>query len=195
MPVQQLNRQGRLYTYRDYLSWPDDERWELIDGVAYNMTPSPSRLHQDVARELLTRFNNYLKGKPCKVYAAPFDVRLPTENEKDDEAKTVVQPDLVVVCDPSKLDEKGCNGAPDLVVEILSPATAKKDMVLKFSRYEKAGIKEYWIISPENKTLMVFKIDPATGRYGRPEMYSDEDTVTVGLFADLTIDLKTVFES
>ena len=191
----QLNRQDRLYTYQDYLSWPGDERWELIDGVAFDMTPAPSRFHQDIARELLTQFNNYLKGKSCKVYAAPFDVRLPAENEQDDEVKTVVQPDLVIVCDPSKLDEKGCKGAPDLIVEISSPATAKKDMVLKFSRYEKAGIKEYWIISPENKTLMVFKIDPAARRYGRPEMYSDEDTVKVGLFADLIIDLKTVFES
>jgi len=191
----QLNRQDKSYTYKDYLNWDDDERWELIDGIAFNMTPAPSRLHQDISGELFTQFHNYLKGKSCKVYAAPFDVRLPVSNEKDEDVKTVVQPDIAIVCDPSKLDEKGCKGAPDLIVEISSPSTAKKDMILKFSRYEKAGIKEYWIISPENKTLMVLKIDPATRRYGRPEMYSDEDTVKVGLFEDLSIDLKAVFES
>lgn len=191
----QLNRQNRLYTYKDYLSWGDDERWELIDGIAFNMTPTPSRFHQDISGELFAQFHNYLKGKPCKVYAAPFDVLLPAAGEKEGDIKTVVQPDIVVVCDPAKLNEKGCIGAPDLIIEILAPNTAKKDMVLKFAKYETAGVKEYWIISPENKTLMVLKLDSAASRYGRPEMYSDEDTVKVGIFDDLCIDLKTVFSA
>ncbi len=145
MSVAVKERLGK-FTYRDYLHWPDDERWELIDGVAYNMSPAPNRIHQKISGELHRQIANYLIGKQCEVYAAPFDVRLPATGEKNDEITTVVQPDITIVCDKSKLDKKGCKGSPDLVIEILSPYTAKKDMKEKHFLYEKFAVKEYWIV-------------------------------------------------
>jgi Uma2 family endonuclease len=133
-------KKGELFTYSDYLTWDDDERWELIDGVAYNMTPAPSRFHQQVYGDLYRQLANFFLNTSCKVYAAPFDVRLPEMDDVDMSTRTIVQPDISVICDPSKLDERGCKGAPDLVVEILSPATARKDMKEKFLRYESEGI-------------------------------------------------------
>ena len=181
------------YTYGDYLKWPDDERWEIIEGVAYNMSPAPTRAHQEIIMELSRQISNYLFGKPCRVYAAPFDVRLPENSEKDDKIKTVVQPDIVVIRDRKKLDEKGCKGAPDLIVEIVSPSTGSKDKIQKMNLYEKAGVKEYWIASPDDKTLMVFKLGN-DGRYGRPDVYSKEHKVDVGIFAgELVVDLGEVF--
>ena len=115
------------FTYGDYLKWDDSERWELIDGIAYNMTPAPSRFHQQVSIELCFQLVNHLRDTTCKVYAAPFDVRLLEADEADESVTTVVQPDISVICDPSKLDDRGCKGSPDLIVEILSPATARKD--------------------------------------------------------------------
>lgn len=180
------------YTYADYLRWDDGERWELIDGKAYNMTPAPSRKHQDISGEIFRQISNYLVGKPCRVYPAPFDVRIPEGSEADDAIANVVQPDLVVVCDPTKLDERGCIGSPDLVVEILSPATARKDIKEKFLLYERAGVREYWIVDPAAATVMVFRRGE-DGRFGRPDVYSAEDRPAVGIFSDLAIDLSTVF--
>jgi Uma2 family endonuclease len=126
----------QAWTYADYCSWPDDERCELIDGVAYAMSPAPSRQYQELSGELFRQFANHLKGKPCKVYDAPFDLRLSEQNAASDNyVTTVVQPDILVVCDSSKLDDRGCNGAPDLIVEILSPATAARDLKEKFDLY------------------------------------------------------------
>ena len=120
------------FTYGDYLTWDDGERWELIDGVPYNMSPAPTVRHQAISRELSTEFALYLRGKPCQLFAAPFEVRLPEVDESDELVETVVQPDLSIICDKSKLDEAGCRGAPDLIVEILSPSTAHKDLKVKF---------------------------------------------------------------
>jgi len=180
------------YTYGDYLRWDDGERWELIDGVAYNMTPAPARRHQGILTELAGQLFNCLRDKPCKLYLAPFDVRLPENDEADEEVTTVVQPDIVVICDPSKLDDRGARGAPDLVIEILSPSTSRKDMKIKFELYEKRGVREYWIVDPSGGTVMIFRLD-ADGRYGRPQVYTDEDSAPVGIFEDLVIDLKAVF--
>ncbi|MGQ9779808.1 MAG: Uma2 family endonuclease [Bacillota bacterium] len=180
------------YTYGDYLTWLDDERWELIDGIPYNMTPAPSRSHQVISRELLVQIAVYLTGKTCEVYAAPFDVRLPKGDEEDELIDTVVQPNLVVVCDPEKLDERGCRGAPDWVVEILSPETAAKDMKIKRDLYERVGVKEYWLVDPANKTVQVYTRGD-DGRYGRPEVYAAGDQVKVGIFPDLFVDLAKVF--
>ena len=182
------------YTYGDYLTWPDDERWELIDGIPHNMTPAPSRSHQGISRELLLQIAIYLTGKTCKVYAAPFDVRLPKGEEEDELIETVVQLDLVVVCDPKKLDEPGCKGAPDWVVEILSPHTAAKDMKIKRDLYERVGVREYWLVDPVNKTVQIYKSE-GDGRYGRPEVYAAGDQVKAGIFSDLIIDLAMVFGS
>jgi len=185
-------RSEQLYTYQDYLTWPESERWELLNGRAYNMTPAPSRRHQEISGQLLTLFNNYLKGKTCRVYAAPFDVRLPQLQESDEQTSTVVQPDLVIVCDKSKLDHRGCKGSPDLVVEITSPSTFQKDLKEKFILYERVGVLEYWIVYPEENTLSVFHLTQE-GKYSRPEVYTEQDSIKVGIFEDLTIELSEVF--
>lgn len=185
-------RSDLLFTYQDYLTWPENERWELLNGRAYNMTPAPSRRHQEISGQLLTLFNNHLKGKTCRVYAAPFDVRLPQLQESDEQISTVVQPDLVVVCDKNKLDHQGCKGSPDLVVEITSPSTFQKDLKEKFILYERVGVHEYWIVYPEEKTICVFHLTHE-GKYSRPEVYIEQDSINVGIFGDLTIELAEVF--
>jgi Uma2 family endonuclease len=122
--------------------------------------------HQALLVELSTQFHNCLIGKNCQVFVAPFDVRLPYGGEKDEETQVVVQPDLLVICDRSKLKGTGCFGAPDLVVEIVSPASGKIDRILKFNQYERAAIKEYWILDPDERALSVFKLGE-NGKYGR----------------------------
>jgi len=191
--------QNQKFTYADYLTWPDDERWELIDGVAYPwngihaMSPGPSRSHQALSRELLMQFANYLKNRTCKIYNAPLDVRLADVSDASDNyVETVVQPDLLVVCDPAKLDEKGCNGAPDLIVEIVSKSTASKDLQLKFELYQRNGVKEYWVIHPAEHSLLVFKRGE-DGRYGAADRYADKDAVPVTLLGDLVVHLDEVF--
>ena len=179
------------FIYGDYRTWPNDERWELIDGVAYDMSPAPGFRHQAVSGELMIQFGMHVRNSPCRVLAAPFDVRLSYGDEADDEIDTVVQPDIVVVCDKSKLDEKGCRGAPDLVIEILSPHTAHKDLNEKFRLYERVGVKEYWIVHPHEQTIMVFRREGEG--FGKPAMYAGEDAVPVPLLGDLVIDLKQAF--
>jgi Uma2 family endonuclease len=179
------------YTFGEYLNWPDEERWEIINGMAYAITPAPSTQHQRILVELTRQLSNYFLEKPCEVFAAPFDVRLPQGDEEDEVIDTVVQPDLVVVCDPVKIDEKGCKGAPDLVVEIVSPATVQKDLKEKLTLYERVGVKEYWILHPFDKTIMVFKLNQM-GQYGRPDILTKDDHLKTGLFEDLTIDLKRI---
>ncbi|WP_026485629.1 Uma2 family endonuclease [Caldanaerobius polysaccharolyticus] len=187
-----LPRENKIYTYKDYLSWPDNERWEIIDGNVYLMAP-PSRIHQKVLGAIFYQLFNYLQGKSCEVYTAPFGVRLPSGDEDTDrDIKTVVEPDIVVICDKSKLDDEGCKGAPDLIVEIVSPSTARKDRVEKFNLYEKFGVREYWIVEPESKIVSVFTLQD-NKRYGRPEIYTDEDKIKAFIFDSLVIDLKSVF--
>lgn len=185
-------KKDQRYTYGDYLSWPDEERWEIIDGIAYNMTPTPSVQHQRILGELSRQLANYFLEKPCEVFVAPIDVRLPQGEEKDEDIDTVVQPDILVICDPGKLDEKGCRGGPDLVVEVVSPSTVQKDLKIKLGLYERVGVKEYWIFHPSDATLMVFTLGQ-TGRYGRPEILTKEDLLKTSLFDDLAIDLKLIF--
>ena len=179
------------YSYADYLTWNENERWEILDGVPY-MQSAPSRIHQEISMELSTQFHTYLKGKTCRVFAAPFCVRLDVENN-DNDVKNVVEPDITIVCDTSKLDERGCKGSPDMIIEILSQASGKNDKLVKFKKYEKAGVKEYWIVEPDQKLLSVFILQ-ADGKYGRPEICSDDDKIQVSIFTDLIIDLKPVFD-
>jgi len=182
------------FTYGDYYNWNDDKRWELIYGVAYDMTPAPLRVHQKIFVKLLNEFANYLNGKECEVYGAPFDVRLPESDEADDDVPTVVQPDILVVCDKSKLDRRGMRGAPDLVVEILSEHTAKKDMTVKLGLYERHRVKEYWIVNPDGKNIMVFKFDNKRKKYKRPETYFPGDELKAGIFKGLIINMDDVFK-
>lgn len=190
MAINQIRAEG-LYTYADYLSWPDEERWELINGVPYDMTPAPSTRHQEILGELHRLFSQYLYGKPCKAYLAPFDVRLPKEDEKDEGILTVVQPDLSVICDRSKIDERGCKGAPDLIVEILSPSSTKKDFGVKLHLYEEVGVSEYWLVHPNDQTILVFSL--REGTYGKPTIYKTPDEVPVQLLPGFSISLTEVF--
>lgn len=185
--------QKNSFTYEDYMNRPDNERWEILDGTPIMMAP-PSRVHQKILVELLTQFSTYLRDKTCEVYPAPFGVRLPKGYEKDDnEIQTVVEPDIAVICDKNKLDDKGCKGAPDLIIEVVSPSSAKIDKLIKFNKYEKSGVKEYWIIEPEAKIVSIFTLGE-NGRYGRPDIYSDNDNIKVGIFEDLVIKLERVFD-
>ncbi|MDD2658111.1 MAG: Uma2 family endonuclease [Methylococcales bacterium] len=180
------------YTYADYAQWSGDERWELIDGAAYAMT-GPLRIHQEVVSELGRQIGNFLQGKPCRVYVAPFDVRMPREDEDDSKVETVVQPDLSIICDKSKLDKLGCRGAPDWIVEVLSPSTALKDMNTKRSLYEQHGVQEYWIIHAEDRWLMVYTLD-AQKKYGQPGVFGMDEPTAVQRLPDLSIDWSFMIE-
>ena len=160
------------YTYGEYRTWPDDERWELIDGVAWNMSPAPAPRHQRVLIEIARRMADYLEGKKCRVYPAPFDVLLADDpREDEDEVATVVQPDISVVCDPSKITERACVGAPDLAVEILSPSTTWKDVEIKRKLYERHGVREYWLVDPGNHVIHLYMLQD-NGRYSEePALY------------------------
>lgn len=187
-------KQDKKFNYGDYLTWEDDERWEIIDGVSYAMTPAPTINHQRISVRLSGYFWEYLKGKTGEVFHAPIDVLLPKADEKDTDVETVVQPDLIIVTDRTKLvDDQAFKGVPDLVIEILSPSTASKDRKIKRDLYQRTGVKEFWIIDPNMKTVEVYRLD-GNGKYGLPEVYSAEDTIKVGIFDDLVIDLKQVFE-
>jgi Uma2 family endonuclease len=180
------------FTYADVITWPEDERWELIDGVAYGMTPAPARRHQDIVLALTIQLSDFLAGKPCLLYTAPFDVRLPKPTEDGMSASTVVQPDLVVVCDREKLDEHGCVGSPTLVIEVTSPDTAARDLREKRLAYEQAGVPEYWLISPSDQTVLVFTLDKEN-RYGAPAVFIYGEQAPVGVLPGLSIDLSRVF--
>jgi Uma2 family endonuclease len=195
-PAEYGMRSAIHYTYADYLSWVDEQRRELIGGITY-LFSAPSRFHARISTKLASRFDQFIlkrKGK-CEVYHAPFDVRLPrngeTANEKID---TVVQPDICVICDKSKLDNAGCIGAPDLIVEVQSPSTARYDMLEKFNLYEQSGVREYWIVYPSDKGLTVFTLQE-NGKYDEGTTYEFTGKVPVGIFDGLEIDLKELFEN
>jgi Uma2 family endonuclease len=185
--------QFRKYTYGDYLAWDDDERWEIINGTAFDMSPGPGTTHQSIVTELIRQLGNQLEEKPCRVFTAPFDVRLPRGDEKEEEIENVVQPDISIICDKDKLDEKGCLGAPDVVMEILSPSTYRKDKLEKFNLYEEAGVKEYWLVSYTEKIVEVFTLDE-NNRFGRPDIHGDDDTVEIKTLENLTVDLSKIFQ-
>lgn len=186
-------KQEQRYTYGDYVKWPEDERWELIEGIAYAMA-APQRIHQKIVSELGRQIGNHFQGKSCEVYVAPFDVRLPYKNEMDEQVENVVQPDLTIVCDKSKLDTKGCRGTPDWVIEVLSPSTTLRDMNTKRSLYERHGVKEYWIIHPEDRWIMVYTLD-AQAQYGKPSVFGMDELTQVQLFPDLHIDWSFMTEA
>ena len=187
---------NKRYTYADYLTWLDDKMRELIHGFIKVMSPAPLRIHADVSVNVFRHLDAIVKknnGK-CKVYYAPFDVRLPKNGETShDKIDTVVQPDICVICDLSKLDKRGCCGAPDMIVEVLSPSTARKDMTEKFNLYEEHGVKEYWIAYPESEAIHVFLLQE-DGKYNAGTLYEFEGKVPVHLFGDYLIDLKDIFE-
>nr|MBI1231663.1 Uma2 family endonuclease [Cytophagales bacterium] len=180
------------YTYADYLTWQLDEMVELIRGKVFRQAAaSPRRIHQEVAMILANRFYEFLKGKPCKVYMAPFDVRLPVASRRHEDIVTVVQPDLCVVCDTDKLDELGCVGAPDLIVEILSPGNNKKELQLKYEVYEASGVTEYWVIHPDERTLLIYTLDG--GKYRSSRLFTLGDRVSSQAVLGFELELDDVF--
>ena len=184
----------RQYTYADYLTWQFDERVELIRGWISRMSPAPLRYHQNISFKLSIQIGNYLTDKNCTAYAAPFDVRLTNKRKKkvDDKfIQSVVQPDISIICDPEKLDDKGCLGAPDWIIEILSPGNTKNEMKEKFSLYEENGVKEYWIVYPEYFQVQVF--DLINDKYVFRDNYVKEDLIPVNIFEGFTIDADKMF--
>jgi Uma2 family endonuclease len=182
-----LAEESQYYTYADFLEWDESTRAEIMDGEIVMMSP-PLRIHQKISGKLFLMIGNFLEGKPCEVYAAPFAVRLNPEEDNSDD--TVLEPDIIVVCDPAKLDDRGCNGAPDLVIEILSPSTSRCDRMVKYRKYQSAGVKEYWIVDPDTKTLQVCILEK--GGY-LVSMYDDTDTVPVAALPGLKISMAAVF--
>ena len=176
----------QIYTYEDYLNWTEDKRIELIDGKIYYLA-APTKTHQKLLGRLSNRFGIYLHGKSCDYYFAPFDVRIDLDIGED----SVIQPDLVVVCDDEKLNEKGLNGAPDLVIEILSKSTARRDRIIKYNKYLEVGVKEYWIIDPDREEIVVNLL--RSGRY-IAKTYVKGDVVKVNILDDLYINVTDLFE-
>ena len=165
------------YTYGDYRTWPDDERWELIDGVAWNMRPAPSPGHQTILGGLFRKIADITDRTGYTTFVAPFDVRLPDDAaQSEDDTPTVVQPDISVFCDPSRLDDKGAHAAPDLAVEVLSPSTGYKDQTDKLSLYERHGVREYWVVNGDAGWVMVYRLQP-DGRYGKPDYYRRDESI------------------
>ena len=185
-------RDAHRHTYGEYLTWSQDERFELIDGVAYTMAPAPIRGHQRLVGELFRQIADALEGGPCEVNVAPFDVRLPEKDEADEAILTVVQPDIAVVCDRAKLDERGCRGAPDWIIEVLSPASAGHDQIAKLALYERHGVREYWLAHPADRIVTVHRLEG--GAYGRPRVSEMKDRLASIACPQVEIDWERVLK-
>lgn len=182
--------EGR-YTYADLLTWDDGKRYELYDGEPVALA-SPLIPYQRISAELYVQLHEYLRGKRCEAFYAPADVRLfEREGDRPEDVKVVVQPDIFVVCDPNKLDDHGCKGAPDLVIEILSPSKQKVDRLVKYKLYQQAGVPEYWIVDPVSRIVSVHTLED--GCYGSPVVYNANTKITVGVLKACEIDLTMVF--
>ena len=189
--INQLDPQG-YYTYQDYLSWDFKERVELLLGRIFKMSPAPSRKHQQVSMNLTGRLLKMLEDKkPCRLFAAPFDVRLPVSREKG-KSDTVVQPDLCIVCDLAKLDEQGCNGAPDLIIEILSPGNSRRELKDKFDLYEASAVQEYWIVNPSEESIIVYALNEQ-GKYNGSKPFVAGERVISTVFPDMEVEVGAVF--
>jgi Uma2 family endonuclease len=180
------------YNYANYLTWLFDDRVELIKGRVFPMS-GPARMHQRVSVHISYFLFQFLIGSPCEVYTAPFDVRFFKESKADKDIYTVLQPDLCVICDSQKLDDRGCIGAPDLVFEILSPGNNKKELLNKYNVYEEFGVKEYWIVSPGEKTLLKYVLD-RLGKYQPSRLFTLSEKVYSEVLPGFELDLDGVFE-
>ena len=186
---------GKRYTYADYLTWMDDVRRELFDGFIKLMTPAPSSKHQELSVNLTILLGTYLLHKDCKIYHAPSDVRFPKDRGSQDDKQvfTVLQPDLYIVCDLSKIDERGCLGAPNMIIEIVSAKNSKRDLKDKFEIYQEHGVREYWIVNPNDENVTVFILGD-NGKFQFVGMYAEDDKIPVNIFnGDLKVDLCEVF--
>lgn len=196
---------NKTYSYADYLLWQFDERLELIRGKIFKMSPAPSTKHQKVSNNISSRITWEMKSKGCQIFAAPFDVRLPISDDlniskkyknkakklPDGKIMTVVQPDICVICDDSKLDERGCVGAPDMVVEILSPGNTQREMKVKFEIYQIAGVKEYWLVEPHDEFVIVYNLEK--GAYVGSKPYTRGETVQSKVLENLALAVNDIF--
>lgn len=187
-----LPEENKHFTYADYLEWNDDERMEIINGEVI-MRSSPTATHQRISKRIFRQIENFLDGKSCEPFYAPFDVRLfEKDGDKPENIDTIVQPDILVICDKNKIDEQGCKGAPNFIIEILSPSTHRHDCLVKLNLYMRAGVPEYWIVDPEGKTVQVCLLNN-DGTYRILKPYEQNNTVKVNVLDGCFIDLGTVF--
>ncbi|MBP6431609.1 MAG: Uma2 family endonuclease [Ferruginibacter sp.] len=190
--VKQLDPNG-TYTYADYLTWRFEQMVEIIKGKLFIMSPAPASKHQQISMVLTGEMYLNFRNQPCKMYTAPFDVRLVKGKKNNKDIITVVQPDICVICDENKIDEKGCLGSPDWIIEILSPSTAKKDYNEKYNLYEENKVKEYWIVNPDANTVNQYVLNKK-GKYIDAGFYGRNDKIKSGTFSNVVIDLKMVFK-
>ena len=181
---------SKTYTFADYLMWRFKERVELIKGKVLKMSPAPAPIHQKISFRFSGIFYNYFKNRSCEVFSAPFDVRF---SNKDGSTNTVVQPDLSVICDHTKIDDKGCIGAPDLIIEILSPGNSKKELSLKYNLYEEYGVLEYWMVHPLEKSIQIFVLE--NGKFIGKRPITEDDTVISYTFQNLSFTAKEIFDN
>ena len=181
------------YSYASYLTWLFDDRVELIKGKVFKMSPAPSPLHQEISANISSALHNYLKDKPCKIYYAPFDVRFPKESQADKDIYTVLQPDICVICDRTKIDGRGCIGAPDIVIEILSPESNRTELLNKYKVYEEFGVKEYWVVSPIEKTFLKYTLNES-GKYFPSKLFTLSEKVYSAILPGFELKLDEVFE-
>lgn len=184
---------NKTYTYADYLTWQFSERIELIKGKVFKMSPAPNTFHQRISMKLTGLFYNFFKSHLCTLFVAPFDVRIldKTKSTTDKDIYTVVQPDLCVICDENKIDDRGAFGAPDLVIEILSPGNSKKEMKYKYDLYQEAGVLEYWIVNPADRTILIFVLKD--NQFIGMHPLIEEDVIQSRLFPELDFKLETIF--
>ncbi|PZV83257.1 Uma2 family endonuclease [Algoriphagus aquaeductus] len=182
-----------MYSYADYLTWQFEEVVELIRGKIFKKAAAaPKRIHQRVSVKLVSKFYHFLEGQKCQVYDAPFDVRFPKGSKEDHKIHDVVQPDICVICNPEKLDDRGCLGAPDLIVEILSPGNSKTELKHKYSLYKSQGVREYWIIHPENQDLLIYTL--VDGKYVTTGLLTSGDVVESTAVEGFRLDLEEFFK-
>ena len=186
-------KEHEKYSWADYLSWPEGERWELVEGEAWAMSPAPSRTHQALITEISKQIAIFLDGHPCRVFVSPLDVKLSADDE--DDAPTVVQPDVVVCCDEEKISERGITGPPDLVVEVVSPTSGIMDRKIKYGLYEKAGVGEYWLVDPGIKVLEIYRREEGGSYFKRFGAFTSGDTPGAAALPGFALDCEAVFSA
>ena len=182
-------RDDRHHTFAEYQTWPDTPRCELIDGQFYAMSPAPEVVHQDIVLALATQLFGQLEGHPCRVFVAPLDVRLPKAGQDDAGTDTVVQPDVLVVCDPAKIDRRGVRGAPDWVAEVISPSSASHDLIRKRRAYEAAGVREYWVVHPTDRVVMIYDFEGA-----KYDVFDMEGVMPIGALPGVSVDWTPIVQ-
>lgn len=185
--------ENKIYTYADYINYPEGERIEIIEGHIYNMAAAPSRKHQEIISQLLIEIGNYIKSNngSCKVYPAPFDVILKNDDEEISNSSNIVQPDISVICDKNKLTDKGCTGSPDMIIEVVSPFNPNSDYIRKLNLYDQYKVREYWIVNPMEETILVYKL-AENNQYAAPKTYTFKDKIKVGIYDNLEIDFNSL---